>query len=77
MTEDGLFTGTPQQDYFQVPVDFQLTDHSNIAITKTLQFTSGVASVSDSQDSKINFRVYPNPTNGLFYVEFDLKINLI
>jgi len=73
ISEDGVFMGTPLQDYFQVPIDFQITDNSNIADTKTLYFSSGIANVEDGEVLKNNIHIFPNPTNGLFYVEFDSK----
>lgn len=73
ISEEGLLSGTPLQDYFQVPIDFQLTDHNNIAVTKTLQFSSGVASLNNELIFNDNVDIYPNPSSGLFYVEIDLE----
>ncbi len=73
ISEDGVFMGTPLQDYFQSPIDFQITDNSNIAYTKTLDFSSGIANVEDELVLKNKFHIFPNPTSGVFYVEFNSK----
>jgi len=40
LSKDGLFTGTPLNEYNNTPVEFLVTDNNNISTTKTLGFTT-------------------------------------
>lgn len=76
ITEDGLFTGTPQQYYYGTNIEFLVTDYENIAVRKTLPFYCGFETIGDIRDKQGPLlQIYPNPSNGNFNLEFELKNN--
>jgi hypothetical protein len=69
LTKSGYFSGTPKHNYVNVPIEFQLTDKQNITVRKTLNFTSNESGFVDSTVSDLNFKVFPNPSGRLFFIE--------
>ena len=51
ISEDGVFSGTPQYPYFNQPITFRVTDNNGISNTKTLNFTTHGLLVQYSLDA--------------------------
>ena len=74
ISEDGLFTGIPQNVYEYIEVEFLVTDYYNIPVRKTFLFnclTSGVE--NENYNSGTILKVYPNPFLDILNIEFDIE----
>ncbi|MFU8842232.1 MAG: T9SS type A sorting domain-containing protein [Bacteroidales bacterium] len=74
LSEAGLFSGTPLQNYEGIPVEIMVTDYLNLSVRKQFNFYSYVAGVSENllPQQQNGVLIYPNPFNSGFHIALEL-----
>lgn len=75
LSPDGLFSGTPGQNYEGINVEFEVKDYNNLILDKTFEFYSYVEGVNDQQiNNTYKINCYPNPVKSEINLEFNLPL---
>ncbi|HPE56434.1 MAG TPA: T9SS type A sorting domain-containing protein [Bacteroidales bacterium] len=82
LIEDGLLSGTPLKNYYQMPVDVIVKDDNNMTAEKQFLFTSWYAGTDELEEIN-SFSVWPNPANEKIQISIQnpesgwIKVNLM
>ena len=73
LSDDGLFYGTPNQNYNGLNVEFLVSDYNNIRVRKTFIFNSWYEGIAERQNKlKTSLIIFPNPVNQFANIKFEL-----